>query len=129
MKVRVKKKKLKSQRGWTIERYRRLVREISAATQDRRFGTDFASLLSAMRGPDTASGLSLEQYLRIAQEVKAYTTLPIRYALNWRCGGMLPGKPAVDWLAAAKQFDSPHFTSHISAAVHALKIFGYSLNA
>ena len=96
--------------------YRKLITQIAKATADREYGLHFASLLSAMRGPDDGN-----------PNIKAHTTVRIRGQLRWRCGAIAqPPSNVNGWnqlVDTARVSSSHHFASHIESAVKALRTF------
>jgi len=118
------------ERETKLAHYQRLIEEIGLATQDLQFGQYFASLLSAMRGPDADPRAEPPEFSR---DRKVRMTIPIRSVLGWRCG-IIKSKAEVlkhtDWTKLKRdcRLDTNrtgnHFLYHILEAVGALRVFG-----
>jgi len=122
-----------------LAHYRRLIEEISLATQDPNFGYAFGSLLSAMRGPDDVDSSSFSDLTK-----KTRMTVPIRSVLGWQCGTIGTKADALrdtDWDNITSSHAVPehwrqtgksrvaleqehHYLYHILEAVRALRLFG-----
>lgn len=99
----------------TKREYVKLIKQISKATHDPKYGQNFANLLSAMRGPDN------EDF-----HMKEATTEVIRRKLRWKCGLMRDGAIVdVEGDVRRNYAMYPHFYAHIGHAITALKIFGF----
>jgi hypothetical protein len=105
------------QKPMTKREVQKLIRQISKATGDEKYGEQFMNLLSAMRGPDFADP---------KLEIKRSTTTIIRNRLGWQCGMMDDDGRSLDNVClSAGQTPSPHFRDHILWAVRALRTFGF----
>lgn len=100
--------------------YRKLIKIIEKATKHKEHGEHFASLISAMRGPDSGDSVT-----------KHNTTIPIRSMVQWEVGIMgIKGQGNVqqvkDWMSEADvvRNNGYHFYSHINRALVALDYFG-----
>jgi len=106
---------MRKRKPYTKAQVKRLIREIAKVTQGEDDNSNyFASLLSAMRGPDSSN-----------VELKSKTTEVIRTRLGWRCGLMFRNRPLAEVVETVSQAESDHFLVHIESAVMALEYFGY----